>query len=127
MTKYDKGEKSHLTNWFGADVSDPIALSEPNMSKDLEEPPLCCKAGLEITSPWVWVEGEEGELGGGPVVLAVPELLAGPEDDTGCFLFRPIWLFDALKQGRQLIRNSNSVEFRFSIHTLRKTEDALGS
>lgn len=90
-----------LTNWFGADVSDPIP-SEPNISRDLEEAPLCCKVGLEITSPGVWVEGDEGELGVGPGVFAVPELLAGPEDDTACFLFRPIWFFDALKQTKQM-------------------------
>ena len=48
------------------------------------------KVGIDITSPGVWVEGVEGELGDGPVVFTVPELLTGPEDDTGCFLFRPI-------------------------------------
>jgi hypothetical protein len=34
------------------------------------------------------VEGVEGaELGDGPAVFAVPELLALPEDETGFFLF----------------------------------------
>lgn len=73
------------------------------MSRDLEEPLLCGKVGTEMASPGVWVEGVEGELGIGPVVLAVPELLAGPEDDPGCFLFRPSWPFEALnKQEFQL-------------------------
>lgn len=50
-----------------------------------------------MTSPGVWVEGVEGaELGEGPAVFAVPELLAGPEDDTGCFLFLPVWFFEPL-------------------------------
>lgn len=68
-----------LTNWF--------VPSDGNTSKGLEELPLCCNEGI---SPGVWVEGVEGaELGEGPVVFAVPELLAGPEDETGCFRLRP--------------------------------------
>ena len=56
------------------------------------------KAGIDITSPGVWVEGVEGaELGDGPVVFAVPVLLAGPDEDPGCFLFLPIWFFETLK------------------------------
>lgn len=63
----------------------------PYIIIDLEEPPLCGRLGIEITSPGVCVEGVEGaELGDGPAVLAVPELLAGPEDETGCFLFLPL-------------------------------------
>lgn len=43
------------------------------------------------------MEGVEGaELGEGPAVLAVPELLAGPDDETGgCFLLRIVWFFEA--------------------------------
>lgn len=51
---------------------------------------FCGNVGIDIESPGVCVEGVEGELGHGPVVFAVPELLAGPEVDAGCFLFRPI-------------------------------------
>lgn len=94
------------TNWFGAVVSGPIP-SEPNISRGLEEPPLWGKVGIDIASHGVWLEGVEGELGDGPVVFAVPELLAGPEDDTGCFLFRPIWLFEALNKRIKQIRDSN--------------------
>lgn len=90
-----------LTNLFCADASEPKP-SEPNISRDFEEPPLWDKVGTDITSPGVWVEGVEGELGDGPVVLTVPELLAGPEDDTGCFLFRPIWFFEALNQENKM-------------------------
>lgn len=65
--------------------------SEPNIREGFEEPPLCGKFGMDITSPGVCVDGVEGaELGEGPAVFAVPELLAGPEDETGCFLFLPI-------------------------------------
>ena len=54
--------------------------------------------GIDITSPGVCVEGVEGaELGEGPAVFAVPELFAGPEDDTGCFLFLPVWFLETLK------------------------------
>lgn len=102
-----KKKKRLLTNWFGADVSGPTA-SEPNISRDLEEPPLCGKLGIDITSPGVWVEGVEGELGDGPVVFAVPELLAGPEDDTGCFLFRTIWVFGALKEQNETISETQT-------------------
>lgn len=71
--------------------------SLPNIINGFEEVPLCAKAGIEITSPGVWVDGVEGaELGEGPAVFAVPELLAGPEDDTGCFLFLLVWFFEAL-------------------------------
>jgi len=64
-------------------------LSGPN-SEGFEEPPLCGKVGIDITSPAVCVDGVEGaDPGEGPVVFAVPELLAGPEDD-GCFLFLAI-------------------------------------
>ena len=72
--------------------------SEANPIKGLEELLLCCNDGIDITSPGVWVEGVEGaELGDGPAVLAVPELLAGPDDDTGCFLLRAFWFFEAYK------------------------------
>lgn len=68
------------------------------MSIDFEEPPLCGKVGTEISSPGVWIEGVEGELRDGPVVLVVPELLAAPEDDPGCFLFLTIWPFEVLNR-----------------------------
>lgn len=62
-----------------------------NTIKGLDEPPLCGNCGMDITSPGVCVDGVEGaELGDGPAVFAVPELLAGPEDETGCFLLRPV-------------------------------------
>lgn len=94
-----------LTNWFEGEVREP-APSAPNIIKGFEELPLCGKAGIDITSPGVWVDGVEGaELGEGPVVLAVPVLLAGPEDDTGCFLFLPVWFFEALKCIRNHVRN----------------------
>lgn len=92
--------------------------SEPNISRDFEEPPLCGKFGIDITSPGVWVEGVEGELWDGPVVFAVPQLLAGPEDDTGCFLFRPIWLFGALNEQKEYFRNQTrlySVIIKFTV------------
>lgn len=75
-----------LTNWFDGEVS-VVGPSVPNIIKGFEEVALC------ITSPpGVWVDGVEGaELGDGPAVFAVPELFAGPEDDTGCFLFLPFW------------------------------------
>lgn len=77
------------TSWFDGDVKVPVP-SEPNTIKGLDEPALCCNDGIEITSPGVCVDGVEGaELGEGPAVFAVPELLAGPEDDTGCFRLRP--------------------------------------
>lgn len=65
-----------------------------------------------MTSPGVWVEGVEGaELGEGPAVFAVPELLAGPEDDTGCFLFLPVWFFEPLKYiGNSYVRNRIKVQ-----------------
>lgn len=101
---------SALTNWFDGDVRVPVP-SVPNIIKGLEEPPLCGNAGIEITSPGVWVDGVEGaELGEGPAVLAVPELLAGPEDDTGCFLFLPVWFFETLKCiKRSHVRNLTKV------------------
>jgi len=69
--------------------------SEPNISNGLDELALCCNVGMEITSPGVCVDGVEGaELGDGPAVFAVPELFAGPEDDTGCFRLRPVWFFE---------------------------------
>ena len=86
-----------LTSWLGADIREPKP-SEPNISKDLEEPLLYDKVGIEMASPGVWVDGDEGELGDGPVVFAVPELLTGPEDDPDCFLFRPTWFFEALSK-----------------------------
>lgn len=93
--------KNLLTNWLEGDVSAPVP-SAPNIIKGLEELPLWGKAGIEITSPGVWVEGVEGaELGEGPAVFAVPELLAGPEDETGCFLFLPVWLFEPLKYAQK--------------------------
>lgn len=58
-------------------------LSELNIREGFDEPLLCGNI-----SPGVCVDGVEGaELGEGPVVFAVPVLLAGPEDETGCFLF----------------------------------------
>lgn len=81
-------------------------LSAPNIIKDLELLLLCGIAGIEITSPGVWVDGVEGaELGEGPAVFAVPELLAGPEDETGCFLFLPVWFFEALKCKKDHVRD----------------------
>lgn len=71
--------------------------------------PLCGKAGIDITSPGVCVEGVDGaELGDGPAVFAVPELLAGPED-AGCFLFLPGWFFEALKCVKDRVRNIKAV------------------
>lgn len=82
-----------------------LALSDPNIIRGFEELPLCGKAGIDITSPGVCVEGVDGaELGDGPAVFAVPELLAGPED-AGCFLFLPGWFFEALKFVKDRIRN----------------------
>lgn len=53
---------------------------------------LCWKLGIDITSPGVCVEGVDGtEPGEGPAVFAVPELLAGPEDEAGCLRLRPIF------------------------------------
>jgi hypothetical protein len=44
------------------------------------------------------VEGVEGaELGDGPAVFAVPELLALPEDETGFFLFFDAWTIVIVK------------------------------
>lgn len=69
----------------------PSAL---NIIKGLDELPLCCNDVIDMTSPGVCVEGVDGaELGEGPVVFAVPELFAGPEDDTICFLLRPDGFF----------------------------------
>ena len=86
--------------------------SAPNIIKGFEELPLWVKAGIEMTSPGVWVEGVEGaELGEGPAVFAVPELLAAPEDDTGCFLFLPVWFFEPLKYiGNSYVRNRIKVQ-----------------
>lgn len=58
---------------------------------------------MDMTSLGVCVDGVEGaELGDGPpAVFPVPELLAGPDEETGCFRFRPVWGFDtwsALKE-----------------------------
>lgn len=47
-------------------------------------------------SAGVCVDGVLGELIGGPVVFAVPELLAGSEDDAG-FRFCPVILLETLK------------------------------
>lgn len=81
--------KESPTNWFDGDERVP-APSAPNIINGLDELALCGKDCIEI-SPGVCVDGEDGpELGDGPAVFAVPELLAGPEDDTGCFLFRPL-------------------------------------
>lgn len=86
-----------LTNWFEGDVRVPVP-SVPNISRGFVELLLWGKAGIDITSPGVCVEGVEGaELGDGPAVFAVPELLAGPEEDTGCFLFLPVWFLETLK------------------------------
>lgn len=83
-----------LTSWFDGDVRVPVASA---LNMGFEVPPPWGKDGIDITSPAVWVEGVEGaELGEGPAVFAVPELLAGPEDDMGCFLFLPVWFFEAL-------------------------------
>jgi len=105
--------KNLLTNWFDGDVRVPVP-SAPNI-KGLEEPPPWGKAGIEITSPGVWVEGVEGaELGEGPAVFAVPELLAGPEDDTGCFLFLPLWFFETLKCNKENhVRNLHRLAYYF--------------
>lgn len=87
-----------LTSWLDGDARVPVP-SAPNIIKGFVELALCCKEGIDMTSPGVWVEGVEGaELGLGPAVFAVPELFAGPDDDTGCFLFRPPWFFDAFKK-----------------------------
>lgn len=84
--------------------------SVPNIIKGFDELPLCAKAGIGITSPGVCVEGVEGaEPGEGPAVFAVPVLLAGPEDDAGCFLFLPVWFFEAL----------NALEGMLGIHKYR--------
>jgi hypothetical protein len=66
--------------------------SEPNIINGFEGPPLYCSCGMDIASPGVWVDGVEGaELGDGPAVFAVPELLALPDDETGFFLFFDPW------------------------------------
>lgn len=84
--------------------------SVPNIITCFEELPLCVKAGIEITSPCVWVDGVEGaELGEGPAVLAVPELLAGPEDDPGCFLFLPVWFLEALNALEVMLRSNEQL------------------
>lgn len=50
------------------------------------------------------VDGVDGaELGEGPAVFAVPELLAGPEEDTGCFLFLPFWFFETLNRNKEIM------------------------
>lgn len=43
------------------------------------------------------------------MVFAVPELLPGPEDDTGCFLFRPSLLFGALHDQKNYFRNQTGL------------------
>ena len=64
----------------------------------------------------VWVDGVEGaELGEGPVVFAVPELLAGPDDDPGCFRFLPFWPLELA------FYNHKKLEIRFLNQTLFKT------
>lgn len=89
-------------------------LSDPNIIRGFEELPVCGKLGIDITSPGVWVEGVDGaELGEGPAVFAVPELLAGPEDVTGCFLFLPVWFLEALK----CVKDHVSNQFRLQIST----------
>lgn len=73
--------------------------SELNIDIDFEEAPLVGtgKFGIDNPSAGVCVEGVEGaELGDGSALFAAPELFAGPEDDPGCFLFGPVWNFDAL-------------------------------
>lgn len=78
--------------------------SEPNIINGLDELPLCGNGGIDITSPGVGVDGvEAAELGEGPAVFAVPELLAGPEDDTGCFRFLPDWFFETLHASRKTL------------------------
>lgn len=83
-----------LTIWLWTDVSEPKP-SVPNTNDDLEEGTFCGRVDTAIKSPGVCVDGDEGELIGGPVVFTVPELLAGPEDDAG-FLFRPVLLLETL-------------------------------
>ena len=67
--------------------------SDPYINDDFDVLPLCCNAlAMEITSPGVWIDGVEGaELG--PAVFPVPVLFAGPDEDAGCFLFRPFCPF----------------------------------
>ena len=80
------------------------APSAPNIIRGLEELQLWGRTGIDITSPGVCVDGVEGaELGEGPAVFAVPELLAGPEEDTGCFLFLPFWFFETLKWIKEIM------------------------
>lgn len=69
--------------------------SGPKTIKGFVELELCCRDGIDITSPGVCVDGVEGaELGEGPAVFAVPELFAGPDDETGCLRLRPLGFFD---------------------------------
>mgnify|MGYP001793115644 CR=1 FL=1 len=75
-------------------------LSAPNIGGG-----LCGRFCIDIASPVVCVDGVEGAEGGeGKAVLPVPELLAGPpEDETGCLLFLPIWVFDGYQTKSQLL------------------------
>ena len=64
--------------------------SAPKTTKAFDILALWCIGGIDMVSPGVSVEGVEGaELGQGPVVFIVPELLAGPDDEIGCLRFRP--------------------------------------
>ena len=81
-----------------------------NIIRGFEELLVWGKAGIETASPGVWVEGVEGaELGDGPAVFAVPELFAGPEEDTGCFLFLPIWFFETFKYIKRNMLGTNFI------------------
>ena len=94
------------TNEFAGEVKLPVP-SEPNITMGLAEPPLCCSCCTDIASPGVWVEGVEGaELGEGPAVFAVPELLALPEDEPGFFLFFAVWTTNSTSS----LYHSNTVE-----------------
>lgn len=48
------------------------------------------------------------------MVFVVPELLAGPEDDARCFLFRPISLFGAFNGGKKDTQKLNQVKPTFN-------------
>lgn len=108
MLLINKTQKK-FTSWFDVDARVPLPLvSVPNISAGFEVPG---KDGIDITSPAVWVEGVEGaELGEGPAVLAVPELLAGPEEDIGCFLFLPFWFLEALISWKYVSDSYNYME-----------------
>lgn len=66
---------------------------------------------MDITSCGVCVDGVEGaELGEGPAVFAVPVLLAGPEEEFGCFLFLTNWPFEALIINKKIIKINYMME-----------------